>query len=147
LIFLRRRGRDLLATEVSNLQASHTSLGGKITSIKKSLEGSKAAEELALERAAKANSICEGLHKEIEAEMQSSASLESQVTLLSKQWFASCFFFFFPPFSGVFSFLVFICLIFVCYNPPPSLLLSKSCRRRRLCGVPWARGLLLLWRL
>jgi hypothetical protein len=37
------------------------------------LEGSKAAEELALERA------------EIEAEMQSSASLESQVTLLSKQ--------------------------------------------------------------
>jgi hypothetical protein len=49
------------------------------------LEGSKATEELALERAAKANEICESLHKEIEVERQSSASLESQVTLLSKR--------------------------------------------------------------
>lgn len=54
-------------------------------SLSKALEGSKAIEELALEWAQKANDVVEGLHKEVEAERQSSHALGAQVDLLTKR--------------------------------------------------------------
>jgi hypothetical protein len=53
--------------------------------LEKDLSRSKAAEELALERAQKAKEIAEGLHKEEDTETASSTSLLLEVELLKKR--------------------------------------------------------------
>jgi hypothetical protein len=56
----------------------------KVESLDKALSDSKAAEQLALARAQKANETTEGLRKEIDAEKESNATLVAQVALLNK---------------------------------------------------------------
>ena len=77
-----------LAGEVENLcvaQSDVDSLRDEMSSLNRALEGSKAAEQLALDRAKKANEIVDLFHKEVEAERQSSATLGAQVALLTKR--------------------------------------------------------------
>lgn len=58
----------------------------RVVTLEKYITGSKAAEQLALERALKANNMAEGLRKEIDAEKASSASLVTQIELLNKRF-------------------------------------------------------------
>lgn len=60
-------------------------LKSKVESLNKALEGSKAAEQLALEQAQKATDVIKGLRKEAEAERESSHALAAQVNLLTKR--------------------------------------------------------------
>jgi hypothetical protein len=59
-------------------------LKGKIESLSKALDGSKAAEQLALEHAQKANDATTSRSKEVDVERQSSHALGAQVELLTK---------------------------------------------------------------
>jgi hypothetical protein len=56
-----------------------------MSSLSKTLEGSKATEQLALDRAEKANETADLLRKEVEAERQSSVTMGAQVALLTKR--------------------------------------------------------------
>ena len=48
------------------------------------MDGSKAAEQLAAERALKAIEMADNLHKELDAERESSAALKAQVDMWTK---------------------------------------------------------------
>lgn len=77
-----------LSAEVSNLNATRADLGNlrtKVESLTKQLEGSKATEALAAERALKANETAANLRKEVDAERESSTALQEQVNLLTKR--------------------------------------------------------------
>ena len=70
--------RAWLAGEVENLRVAQSdveNLRGKMSSLSKALEGSKAVEQLALDRAEKANETADLLPKEAEVERQSSVAL------------------------------------------------------------------------
>lgn len=78
-----------LSDEIAGLRLAKKDLDelkSKVESLNKALKGSKAVEQLALERAQKALDINEGLQKEAEAEGESSGALATQVNLLTK-WF------------------------------------------------------------
>lgn len=58
---------------------------GKVGSLSKALADAKAAEQLAAERAQKANNTANNLRKEADTERQSSAALGTQVNLVTKR--------------------------------------------------------------
>ena len=49
----------------------------EVESLNKEVEGAKAAEQLAIERALKAIEIADNLHKEVDAKRESSAALKA----------------------------------------------------------------------
>jgi pyridoxine 5'-phosphate synthase PdxJ len=55
-----------------------------VDSLSKVLEGAKAAEQLAAERALKAVKMAENLRKEMDAKRESSVALKAQVDMLTK---------------------------------------------------------------
>lgn len=82
---------SLLKAEVdgfSSVRAEAASLRQEGEGLRKQLEGAKAAEELVVKKATRANEIAEGLRKELEAECQSSEGLQQQIILLM-QWLDS----------------------------------------------------------
>ena len=77
-----------LAGDVVGLRmarADFENLQGKVESLSKDLEGAKAAEQLAAERALKALETADNLHKEVDAKRECDASLNAQVDILTKQ--------------------------------------------------------------
>ncbi|CAD6261054.1 unnamed protein product [Miscanthus lutarioriparius] len=77
-----------LAEEVVGLRSGQKDLDelkGKIESLSKALDGSKAAEQLALDCGQKANDAAASLRKEVDAERESSHALGAQVELLTKR--------------------------------------------------------------
>jgi hypothetical protein len=53
--------------------------------LNKEADGAKVVEELAAERALKAIKMADNLHKEVDAERESSAALKTQVDILTKR--------------------------------------------------------------
>ena len=77
-----------LAGEVGGLrtaQADLQELRKNVDSLNKEVDGVKAAEQLAAERALKAIETADNLRKEVDAERESSAALKAQVDMLSKR--------------------------------------------------------------
>ena len=69
-----------LAGEIAGLRVAHgdfENLQGKVESLGKDLEGAKAAEQLAAERALKALERAENLYKEVNSERESSTALKA----------------------------------------------------------------------
>ena len=58
-------------------RADFENLQGKVESLGKHLDGAKAAEQLAVECALKTNEMAENLHKEVDAERESSVALNA----------------------------------------------------------------------
>ena len=80
--------RVRLVNEVVGLRTAGSDvedLKEKVESLSKALEGAKAAEQLAAERALKAVETTENLHKEVAIERESSMTLGAQVNLLTKR--------------------------------------------------------------
>ena len=55
-----------------------------VDSLKREVDGAKAAEQMAAERTIKANETVDNLRKEVDAERESSAALKAQVDMLTK---------------------------------------------------------------
>jgi uncharacterized protein YlxW (UPF0749 family) len=73
-----------LAGEVGGLrtvQAKLEELQKKVDLLNKEVDGTKAAEQLVVERALKATETANNLHKEVDAERESSAAFKAQVDL------------------------------------------------------------------
>jgi uncharacterized protein YoxC len=77
-----------LTVEIASLRSTQKDiddLKAKVDSLDKALAGSKAAEQLVLERAQRVNETAEGLRKEVDVERESSGALVAQVNLLTKR--------------------------------------------------------------
>jgi uncharacterized protein YlxW (UPF0749 family) len=77
-----------LAGEVGGLRTTHAELEElqkKIDLLNKEVDGAKAAEQLATERALKAIETADNLCREVDAERKSSAALKAQVDILTKR--------------------------------------------------------------
>jgi uncharacterized protein YlxW (UPF0749 family) len=78
--------KSRLSAEVGGLNAARVDLESvrkEVGSMKKEVEGVKATEALAAERALKAIETADNLRKEINSERESSTALKAQVDLLS----------------------------------------------------------------
>jgi len=76
-----------VAEEVGGLSAARTDLENlrkEVESLNKKLEGTKATEQLAAERALKGIEMADNLHKEVDAKKESSVGLKAQVDMLTK---------------------------------------------------------------
>ena len=66
-------------------QADLEELRKNVDSLNKEVDGAKAAEQLAAERALKAIETVDNLRKEVDVERESSATLKAQVDMLTKR--------------------------------------------------------------
>jgi chromosome segregation ATPase len=74
-----------LRLEVNNLRGDKEKAEGELVHLRKQVEDAGTSEMLAIERASKANETCNNLRSALDAEKQSSTTLQEQVSLLNRR--------------------------------------------------------------